>query len=1138
MSTMRTFRVDTHSQPRFTRGASGPAPSLSAAWAALKGLTAVATGSVLHPRWRERLHNDLALDEASGLYQLRASLAGQKVLPGFSLAAFLERHPSPPVFFLPHAVVQCAWKHGGKTRNVRFHLYLPDFGAAASLRERLAPFGDCAVALPRLNLPPSHLLELLLETHPLSFLVPAGIWEPRSGLLGEKSGMASIAECFGDLAGEIFALEAGPGGSASLARLCGGYDEFRLMAGSGDAGARQGRAVTLFQGAVSYRGIRAALARNSPFLAASPGGEHGAEQPAVEPPTRYVGALEPFPEAGPYYLDGHRECACSLSPQEARAALGLCPCCGRPLTRGVLHRVQDLADRETPVLGPDETFTRSIPLANILAEITGAPATGRVVAGLYGKALLSLGPELDILTGAPLAGCARFLPPLAKALDRLRQGKVECTGGYDGVPGVVRLFSNAEVREITLRVAGPSRKACAAPAMQGDLPLGAHLPLAARKKRKPSQKQPLPSAAPSDEDFMFADSPDELAGTELPPSPEIPVGQGARRSRFTKGGKAVMEAAAGHSPSRAPADGITALGRAFAAQLRGEAITTLDAAQSAVALNTAAPVLVQAPSGTGKTRLIGARILHLLDEGIAAQRIVAVTHTRRAGAELDAALEEALGGDAPLPRTDTLYALGLELWHRTHGDVPVLLSVENAATVFAEANAEEPPALVREAWQALNRMRQRLEPVPEAYEALAGRYAVQKSSWNLADYTDILEFWYEQIAAGLYKSPWGHVLVDEVQELTPLELSVLRALLSSSGEGFFGVGDPLQMLDARRRAHGNPVGFFREVWPNLRVRSLGVNYRSQPEILELAHLFLPEETPYESARSLFPSGGRLRVFAAPDAAGEAAWMAERMRRLTAEGFSFGDMAVLVRIPELATSVSAALAREGLPVVEPNSGAFWNNALVGLVLRLAGRMYGINPVDGGDDTAECSLACPDKILAKGPLGMAAFLSTVPPFTPEFWNSPGFREMCKAYSAHGGWAPLLTWVALNNEMERGGTRSDKVRILQVGPAKGLSFPVVFLPCCEDGLMPFVGEEMLTGKMEKGKTLDVAEEQRWLYTCIHRAEHMVFFSHAGRRVLYGKEFRLQPSRFLRMIPADMVTRSSLVRHEVRQERQLQLF
>ena len=596
------------------------------------------------------------------------------------------------------------------------------------------------------------------------------------------------------------------------------------------------------------------------------------------------------------------------------------------------------------------------------------------------------------------------------------------------------------------------------------------------------------------------------------------------------------------------------------------------------------PVLVLAGPGTGKTRTLVARVLRLLEEGIGARRILAVTFTRRAALEMDERLSAALGSGAPLPRTDTLHALALEAWHKSNADVPVLLSEESARRVFFEANAEEPAPLLREAWQAINLARERLElPPPELVE-MAERYRTIKNGWNLADYTDLLEFWLERIDSRLYACPWGHVLVDEVQDLSPLQLNLVRHLLTSSGEGFFGIGDPDQSIYSFRGAHGRCREFFSSAWPGLEVISLSHNYRSRGGILQTARSALgsqaagPPLIPAQAPRA------SIQIFQAPSAEAEAAWVADRIAGLIGSGshtlidattsrkrtastrapsstpgaspsanistapppasspslshddgnYSPGDIAVLVRTHALSAPYRKALIRAGVPVSEPAVDTFWADERVALILRAAGRILGI----AGDEADEKAPVCPDKVLAKGPLGVAAYLSSFPPFDDLFWQSSAFRSLVKAYDANGGWAELLTWINLQDELELVRGKGEKVQLISLHAAKGLEFRVVFLPCLEDGLLPFAGPEFLTGKLSEKKNFNVDEEQRLFYVGLTRAKDALYLSHAAKRTLYGRELRLKASRFLDVLPEDLLARSTLVARTRRKEQHLKLF
>src|SRR6516162_9612899 len=117
----------------------------------------------------------------------------------------------------------------------------------------------------------------------------------------------------------------------------------------------------------------------------------------------YLGTVEFFPEEGKYHLDGHRACGVRLEPERTRELGGRCPACGKPLTVGVLHRVEALADRPAGHR-PDgaRPFRCLISLPQILGELLSvgrrSKSVGEEVTSLVGR----LGPEFGILTEVPL----------------------------------------------------------------------------------------------------------------------------------------------------------------------------------------------------------------------------------------------------------------------------------------------------------------------------------------------------------------------------------------------------------------------------------------------------------------------------------------------------------------------------------------------------------------------------------------------------------------------------------------------------------------------------------------------------------------------------------------------------------------
>jgi len=146
------------------------------------------------------------------------------------------------------------------------------------------------------------------------------------------------------------------------------------------------------------------------------------------------GTIEFFPEEGKYHADGHRTCGVNWEPAQTRAAGGRCPACGKPLTVGVLSRVEDLADQPAG-RRPDgaPAVTHLIQLNQIVGELEGVGAKSKTVEARLNELVAALGPELHILRTAPLEEVTRSGGELlGEAIARLRRGEVTRIPGTTG----------------------------------------------------------------------------------------------------------------------------------------------------------------------------------------------------------------------------------------------------------------------------------------------------------------------------------------------------------------------------------------------------------------------------------------------------------------------------------------------------------------------------------------------------------------------------------------------------------------------------------------------------------------------------------------------------------------------------------
>lgn len=164
---------------------------------------------------------------------------------------------------------------------------------------------------------------------------------------------------------------------------------------------------------------------------------------------RFLYTIEFFPEEGKYHYDGHRNCKARVAPKEALKNRNLCPVCGRKLTVGVMHRVEDLADRPEGFI-PDDAipFKHMIPLDQIIADARGVREMTQTVEREYMELVNKCGSEFNILLRMSEDELKGKLPQrITEGIIRVREGKVNILPGYDGEYGTVKIFSAEETGE-------------------------------------------------------------------------------------------------------------------------------------------------------------------------------------------------------------------------------------------------------------------------------------------------------------------------------------------------------------------------------------------------------------------------------------------------------------------------------------------------------------------------------------------------------------------------------------------------------------------------------------------------------------------------------------------------------------------
>lgn len=1045
------FYADLHVHSKYSRATSKDADLEGlAVWAQRKGIAVVGTGDFTHPAWFAELREKLEPAEP-GLFRLRPEIE----------RAVEERVPAScrrPVRFMLEVEISTIYKKGEHTRKIHHLIYAPDFDTASRFRDRLGRIGNIeSDGRPILGLDSRDLLEVTLESGPDAYLVPAHIWTPWFAVLGSKSGFDAVEECYGDLADHIFAVETGLSSDPPMNWRVASLDRYRLVSNS-DAHSppKLGREACVFDSDLDYFAMRRAL----------------------ETGEGYGGTVEFFPEEGKYHLDGHRSCGVRLTPEETRRHDGTCPQCGKPVTVGVLSRVDALADRaEGETADGRDPFRSLVPLPEIVGELRGVGAGTKTVRRVVEELLGRWGPELSLLEALPPDDVERSGDPLlAEALTRLRQGKVIREAGYDGEYGTIRLFEPNELdRQASLSLFGADpTPATTAPEPEGSAPE----PASARPASVPAVgRSPETPVAPGVKAEAIAGlDPEQRAAAEILHGPLLVVagpGTGKTRTLTHRVARLVETATA------APEECLTVtFTRRAAAEMRERLEALLPAVASRIPVTTfhglGLTILRERPEAAG------------LESGF---RVAGQAEVRRV-------VREAFGvGDREADR--------------------LLETVSRSRRQAAEKAADEAKS---------NDSGGAIDPPPRSSpptgDEQPSRYEEALRTRSLVDFDDLLLLPLRLLAADPslrdeLRQRWRWISIDEYQDIDPLQYRLVRLLVPAEAN-LCAVGDPDQSIYGFR---GAEVGFFlrfRQDYPEARVVHLTRNYRSVPVIVEAAlQAVAPGSLVQGRGLSAVQEAAPERVVLheAATAAAEAEHVVHTIERLlggtsyfsldsgrvdAGDGLelSFSDIAVLYRTHGQAAPLVEALERSGIPFQQRSHRRLAEHPGVPPLLEELQ-----NPAaDVGTSVRERLTAALERVHERDPTAtMAAQAADL--LAPLAERHDDDLE------------GFLAEVALESEVDTWDPRADRVSLLTLHAAKGLQFPIVFLTGCEDGLLPL--------RWGRSRASDIDEERRLLFVGMTRAGTRLYLSYARQRTIFGGMRAGGPSPFLNDVAEELMER-----------------
>ena len=585
------------------------------------------------------------------------------------------------------------------------------------------------------------------------------------------------------------------------------------------------------------------------------------------------------------------------------------------------------------------------------------------------------------------------------------------------------------------------------------------------------------------------------------------------------------------------------------------------------------PLLVLAAAGTGKTHALTSRIADLVKrDGVPPQEILAVTFTNKAATEMRKRASALCG----VPEADlcisTFHALCARLLRQYHH----LLGMRRNFMIY---DTNDSLALIRRCMEEMRLTQSRsrndeytpqgflsqidawrndgLEPEavpPDEYRLVASKsfahriytaYRARCVSCHAVDFSDLIlhtlrVLRLDEGAREEVRGRWCHVLVDEFQDTNRAQMQLLDLLLADTTE-FMAVGDDCQAIHEWRGAHIQNILRFTDRFPDARTVMLQTNYRSLPQVLELANEVIVKNTMRHDKR-LFPSresaadADVVELHELPTTDAEAAYVAGRVKDMVDAGRRPSDIAVLYRTNVMSVPLETSLAAKGVPFHVRGACPFFGRAEVKDVvayLRLAlnprsdvdfrrvtntpPRGMGLATLDKLDAAARAAgmsmyeLAVADGARHKKPARFAALLDRL---ATEI-RDPGSRNpvdivcdvtglltgmaveraenvaaLAQSLAAFGG--SLQEFVDRVASEEQAAEDDDAVQLMTLHASKGLEFGAVFMVGAAEGILPFY-------RSTEGAALE--EERRLCYVGITRAkDHLVITCPMRRALRFG--------------------------------------
>lgn len=526
-------------------------------------------------------------------------------------------------------------------------------------------------------------------------------------------------------------------------------------------------------------------------------------------------------------------------------------------------------------------------------------------------------------------------------------------------------------------------------------------------------------------------------------------------------------------------------------------LEAMAAAQEKAIRHESGPAVTLAGPGSGKTHVLVSRIIRLIRENSCQpSEILAITFTLRAAREIRDRLAKeqipAFGPDGV--KTGTIHSLGLEIIREALPDKSFILLTDKERKEWLKLLLPQPHRSLKNLMHQLELHRNgvampEIASVEEAYRRKLWENSKLDFEELVLGALELLRN--DSVLLARWQRRFRHILVDEFQDLNPVQYEFIRVLAANSQTTLFAIGDPDQSIYRFRGSMPDIFDRLRKDYPEVSIYHLSHSYRCSRQIMEAASSLLGKK---DSLEALFDAE-KVSIVESPTDAAEAEFIARTIDQMSggtrffardsgvagSEGeAALSDFAVLCRTTRQFRPIIKALNDHGLPWQTGLGGQAWPEQMVADALE-----WIHSHTEGSAKDA-----------------LRGYLASVSNEVKE--NSEVWQLLIDIAESFGDDVQgFVDFVMLSAPTGLYATDRNAVHVMTLHASKGLEFDYVFIAGCEEGLLPYT--------LFESQPSDLEEERRLLYVGMTRARQSLFLCHARQRRLFNRQMKMEPSRFL---------------------------